>query len=233
MLTLEHITKKYDDYAALSDVSLTFPDKGLVIVCGESGCGKTTLLNIASGADLPSFGKVFWCGCELTASNIEQFRRGKVSDVYQDFMLVDEMSCAENIRLAAEACGKSLSDQDVLTLLSRVGLKDEHFSKRVSLLSGGEKQRVAVARALVKDGAIIFADEPSATTNASTESTVNTPLSSRTAASSLPIFPNSPPRRTNNKNRLGQTNLVWRRKAHSNWSGRALKRIGSNASLRR
>ena len=65
MLTLEHITKKYDDYAALSDVSLTFPDKGLVIVCGESGCGKTTLLNIASGADLPSFGKVFWCGCEI------------------------------------------------------------------------------------------------------------------------------------------------------------------------
>ena len=146
-------------------------------------------------------------------------------------MLVDEMSCAENILLAAEACGKSLSDQDVLTLLSRVGLKDEHFSKRVSLLSGGEKQRVAVARALVKDGAIIFADEP--TTNASTESTVNIPLSSRTAASSLPTFPSSPPRRTNNKNRLGQTNLVWRRKAHSNWSVRALKRIGSNASLRR
>ena len=160
MLTLEHITKKYDDYAALSDITLTFPDKGLVIVCGESGCGKTTLLNIASGADLPSFGKVFWCGCEINASNVEQFRRGKVSDVYQDFMLVDEMSCAENIRLAAEACGKSLSDQEVLTLLSRVGLKDEHFSKRVSLLSGGEKQRVSVARALVKDGAIIFADEP-------------------------------------------------------------------------
>ena len=160
MLTLEHITKKYDDYAALSDVSLTFPDKGLVIVCGESGCGKTTLLNIASGADLPSFGKVFWCGCEINASNVEQFRRGKVSDVYQDFMLVDEMSCAENIRLAAEACGKSLSDQDVSGLLARVGLNSGFSSKRVSLLSGGEKQRVAVARALVKDGAIIFADEP-------------------------------------------------------------------------
>ena len=141
MLTLDHVTKEYGNKTALSDITLTFPDKGLVIVCGESGCGKTTLLNIASGADLPSFGKVFWCGCEINASNVEQFRRGKVSDVYQDFMLVDEMSCAENIRLAAEACGKSLSDQDVLTLLSRVGLKDEHFSKRVSLLSGGEKER--------------------------------------------------------------------------------------------
>ena len=207
MLTLEHVTKEYGNKTALSDITLTFPDKGLVIVCGESGCGKTTLLNIASGADLPSFGKVFWCGCEINASNVEQFRRGKVSDVYQDFMLVDEMSCAENIRLAAEACGKSLSDQDVSGLLARVGLNSGFSSKRVSLLSGGEKQRVAVARALVKDGAIIFADEPtgnsSATTSASTENTVNIPLSSRTAASSLPIFQSSPPRRTNNKNRLG------------------------------
>ena len=160
MLTLEHVTKEYGNKTALSDVSLTFPDKGLVIVCGESGCGKTTLLNIASGADQPSFGKVFWCGCEINASNVEQFRRGKVSDVYQDFMLVDEMSCAENILLAAEACGKSLSDQDVSGLLARVGLNSGFSSKRVSLLSGGEKQRVAVARALVKDGAIIFADEP-------------------------------------------------------------------------
>ena len=160
MLTLEHVTKEYGNKTALADITLTFPDKGLVIVCGESGCGKTTLLNIASGADLPSFGKVFWCGCELNASNVEQFRRGKVSDVYQDFMLVDEMSCAENIRLAAEACGKTLSDDEVLTLLSRAGLPDDVFSKRVSLLSGGEKQRVAVARALVKDGAIVFADEP-------------------------------------------------------------------------
>ena len=212
MLTLDHVTKEYGNKTALSDITLTFPDKGLVIVCGESGCGKTTLLNIASGADLPSFGKVFWCGCEITASNVEQFRRGKVSDVYQDFMLVDEMSCAENIRLAAEACGKSLSDQDVSGLLARVGLNSGFSSKRVSLLSGGEKQRVAVARALVKDGAIIFADEPTGNLDRKNGETImslllNTPLSSRTAASSLPIFPNSPPRRTNNKNRLGQSLL--------------------------
>ena len=71
MLTLEHVTKEYGNKTALSDITLTFPDKGLVIVCGESGCGKTTLLNIASGADLPSFGKVFWCGYEINASNIE------------------------------------------------------------------------------------------------------------------------------------------------------------------
>lgn len=160
MLTLDHITKKYGDKVALDDVSLVFPDKGLVVICGESGCGKTTLLNVASGADTPSSGKVFWRGCELTASNADALRRGYAADVYQDFMLADELSASENIRLAAEACGKRLSDSDISALLARVGLGEEFFSKRVSLLSGGEKQRVAVARALVKDGAIVFADEP-------------------------------------------------------------------------
>ena len=160
MIKLEHVTKNFGDKVALDDVSLVFPDKGLVVICGESGCGKTTLLNVASGADTPSSGKVFWRGCELTASNADALRRGYAADVYQDFMLADELSASENIRLAAEACGKRLSDSDISALLARVGLGEEFFPKRVSLLSGGEKQRVAVARALVKDGAVVFADEP-------------------------------------------------------------------------
>lgn len=82
MLELKNISKTYGAKTALSDVSVAFPEKGLAIVCGESGCGKTTLLNIASGADIPSSGSVFFNGRKITEADIEEYRRGYVSNIY-------------------------------------------------------------------------------------------------------------------------------------------------------
>lgn len=107
MLELKNISKTYGAKTALSDVSVAFPEKGLVIVCGESGCGKTTLLNIASGADIPSSGSVFFNGRKITEADIEEYRRGYVSNIYQDFMLAEELSAGDNLRLAAQAVAGS------------------------------------------------------------------------------------------------------------------------------
>lgn len=160
MLRLINISKTYGAKTALSDVSVAFPEKGLVIVCGESGCGKTTLLNIASGADIPSSGSVLFNGRKITEADIEEYRRGYVSNIYQDFMLAEELSAGDNLRLAAQAVGKDPTSDEIAALLEKAGLNAGFSDKKVSTMSGGEKQRVAVARALIKDGASVFADEP-------------------------------------------------------------------------
>lgn len=160
MLELKNISKTYGAKTALSDVSVAFPEKGLAIVCGESGCGKTTLLNIASGADIPSSGSVFFNGRKITEADIEEYRRGYVSNIYQDFMLAEELSAGDNLRLAAQAVGKDPTSDEIAALLEKAGLNAGFSDKKVSTMSGGEKQRVAVARALIKDGASVFADEP-------------------------------------------------------------------------
>lgn len=160
MLKLSHIYKHYSDKDALADVSLELPERGLVVVCGESGSGKSTLLNIASGADLPSEGNVEFRGEQITQKNLDAYRNRYVSNIYQDFMLIPEFTVRENISLASYAEKQDCTQEMLAALLEQVGLNVDYLDKKVSHLSGGEKQRVAVARALIKQDAILFADEP-------------------------------------------------------------------------
>ena len=160
MLKTKGISKEYKDKTALKDVSLIFPTKGLVIIKGESGSGKSTLLNLLTANDFPSSGKIEYCGREITAKNSEEFRRRYCSNIYQDYMLLEDMSVRENVELAMQASGQEYDGDDVIGLLEQVGIEAAYADKKTSKLSGGEKQRVAIARAISKKGAMIFADEP-------------------------------------------------------------------------
>ncbi len=160
MLKTKGISKEYKDKTALKDVSLIFPTKGLVIIKGESGSGKSTLLNLLTANDFPSSGKIEYCGREITAKNSEEFRRRYCSNIYQDYMLLEDMSVRENVELAMQASGQEYEGDDVIGLLEQVGIEAAYADKKTSKLSGGEKQRVAIARAISKKGAMIFADEP-------------------------------------------------------------------------
>lgn len=160
MLKLNGISRAYDDKIALNGIDLTFPDKGLVIIKGESGSGKTTLLNLLTAHDYPTSGIITFDGVEINRKNSEKYRKAHCSNIYQDYMLIEDMTVGENIELALQAYGARYTPSDVEELLSKVGIPKEYITKQASKMSGGEKQRVSIARAIAKDNAMVFADEP-------------------------------------------------------------------------
>ncbi|MDE6550601.1 MAG: ATP-binding cassette domain-containing protein [Clostridia bacterium] len=159
MLKVDNISKIYPRKAALKGVSLTLPDRGMVFIRGVSGSGKTTLMNILTAVDFPDGGSITYNGTPITRNNAEEYRRSCVSVVYQDFMLLDDMKVRDNIAFAMQAVGQSYTDDDIKELLSLVELSD-CIDTKAGKLSGGEKQRVALARSVAKRGSMIFADEP-------------------------------------------------------------------------
>ncbi len=160
MLEVIEICKEYNDKVAIDSVNLIFPDKGLVIIKGESGCGKTTLLNLLTAHDYPTSGVMEFNGVEINSKNSELYRKTYCSNIYQDYMLIEDMTVGENIELAMQAYGEEYTLDSIKALLNKVGIPDEYIKKQASKLSGGEKQRVSIARAIAKENAMIFADEP-------------------------------------------------------------------------
>jgi len=159
---LDSIFKRYDRSFCLSNFSYSFSENKLYAIMGESGCGKTTLLNIISGNIKPK-GKVFINQKDiysLKEKELEDFRLRKIGYVYQDFKLIENETVFSNLSLLING-SYSVEDYDsyIDDLLLLVGLKDKKNSY-VSLLSGGEKQRVAIARALCNGPDILLADEP-------------------------------------------------------------------------
>jgi len=135
-----------------------------VAICGRSGSGKTTLLNLLAGLDQPSEGRVVVGGlCVNEATDRERtlFRRDHVGFVFQFFNLVPTLTVAENVRLPAELGGRPGGEAAARarSLLARVGL-DDRADDFPDALSGGEQQRAAIARALVRDPRLVLADEP-------------------------------------------------------------------------
>jgi len=163
MLTLEDVWKIYRignlEVHALKEVNFEVDEGEFIVVLGPSGSGKTTLLNIIGGIDTPSRGKVFFRNTDVTALDEEGLtlhRRENIGFVFQFFNLIPTLTAKENILLASELVE---NPRDVDEVLEIVGLKDraEHFP---SELSGGEQQRVSIARALIKNPPLILADEP-------------------------------------------------------------------------
>ena len=143
---------------------------------GESGAGKTTFLNILAGLESPSGGEVFWDGARidnLPNSKQAKLRAGFMGFVFQNYCLVPELNALVNVCLAARIAGRfdSQTPKLALGLLERVGLKSraKHLP---SQMSGGEKQRVAVARAILNSPKIILADEPTGNLDESTANEV-------------------------------------------------------------
>lgn len=159
----KHLTKVYQmgetQVHALRGVDLELYESEFVIVLGPSGSGKSTLLNILGGLDIPTSGEVFYRDHNLTAADeraLTEYRRDHVGFVFQFYNLIPSLTALENVALVTEIAGSPMSPEAALEL---VELKDRmnHFPAQ---LSGGEQQRVAVARAVAKRPEVLLCDEP-------------------------------------------------------------------------
>ena len=147
------------DTHALDNMSFSVEKGELCVIVGHSGAGKTTLLNILGGMDTATSGHVWLDGHEITSLGgraLTEYRRNDVGFVFQFYNLVQNLTARENVELAAEICRGSLPAEDVLT---KLGLADR-MDNFPSQLSGGEQQRVSIARALAKNPKMILCDEP-------------------------------------------------------------------------
>ncbi len=146
----------------LKSVSLTIKEGEFVVVSGSSGSGKTTLLSLLSGLDRPSSGAIFLDGRDMTSLSEDQLapvRNSLTGFVFQSFHLIPSLNSLENIMFPAELKGDRLAKMKAEELLERVGLS-QRWNSFPEQLSGGEKQRVAICRALINEPKIVFADEP-------------------------------------------------------------------------
>lgn len=166
MIKLEHITKIYgqgqENLCVLQDVSLTLPRGKFTVLLGPSGSGKSTLLNLIAMLDKPTSGKIFVDGTEITALKSEsarsKLRLKKIGFVFQFDGLLPEFSLAENVDMPARLCGKP-NLKKAQELLEKFGL-GVMSHKLPADLSGGEKQRASIARALRNEPPLLLADEP-------------------------------------------------------------------------
>ena len=165
MKKTENITKSFGTLQVLKGISLHIKKGEVVSIVGPSGAGKTTLLQIIGTLDRPDSGSLWIDGVDastLSKNQLSDFRNKHIGFVFQFHQLLPEFSALENIMIPAFIAGKSHSEakKRAEELLSFMGLQDR-ASHKPAELSGGEKQRVAVARALVNNPSVILADEPS------------------------------------------------------------------------
>lgn len=158
----------------LQGISLFIPAKQTVAIVGPSGSGKSTLLGLMAGLDRPTAGSIELDGTEITTlseSNMARFRREKVGYIFQSFHLIPTLTAIENVSVPLELSGDRDAGQRAAELLAAVGLSDRMGHYPVQL-SGGEQQRVAVARAFVCRPPILLADEPTGNLDSTTGSQV-------------------------------------------------------------
>ena len=161
LLELDHISKIYGDLHAVDDLSLTVPQGQWRAIVGSSGSGKTTLMNMIGCMDTPSKGSVMLEGRKLEDLNAKQLadvRKNMIGLVFQKFYLVPHLTAVENV-MVAQYYHSVVNEQQALEALERVGLK-ERAHHLPGQLSGGEQQRVCIARALINCPKLILADEP-------------------------------------------------------------------------
>ncbi|MET0396427.1 MAG: ABC transporter ATP-binding protein [Longimicrobiaceae bacterium] len=174
MLIVQDLQKSYRsggrELVVLRDVNFSIAPGEFVAVVGPSGSGKTTLLGLMAGLDRPSRGSVELEGTDLAALSEDgraRLRRERIGFVFQAFQLIPTLTASENVRVPLELGGRDGAAERADELLARVGLggRGHHYPAQ---LSGGEQQRVAVARAFVHSPSILFADEPTGNLDAAT-----------------------------------------------------------------
>jgi len=148
----------------LCDVNVSFEAGKVYAIVGASGGGKTTLLSLIGGLDVPTGGKIELEGKNLNVIGLEHYRKNHVAFIFQSFNLIDYMTPAENVNLTSKV--------DAIPLLASVGLDKEHAQRNVLQLSGGQQQRVAIARALASNAKVLLADEPTGNLDGETAETI-------------------------------------------------------------
>lgn len=162
-IEFNHITKEYNNgesgIKALDDASFQVEKGELAVILGSSGAGKTTALNILGGMDVPTAGQILVDDSDITKYNKKQlvgYRRTDIGFVFQFYNLVPNLTALENVELAAQICKNSLDASETLDKVGLSGRKNNFPAQ----LSGGEQQRVSIARALAKNPKLLLCDEP-------------------------------------------------------------------------
>ena len=163
IVQFENVSRIYKsgehELRALNDVSFTLDEGKFVVILGPSGAGKSTLLNLLGGLDSPSEGTITVSGMDiskLSDNELADYRASTVGFVFQFYNLIPTLTVYENVKLVSEISKNALDAKD---MISKVGLLD-HLSSFPSELSGGEQQRISIARALCKNPKILLCDEP-------------------------------------------------------------------------
>ena len=175
MLEVSHLSKVYrakggSEVRALDDVSLKFPERGMIFLLGKSGSGKSTLLNVAGGLDDPTTGEIIVKGRsskDFSQGDFDSYRNTFVGFIFQEYNILNEFSVEDNIAIALELQGKPKDREAISKLLEEVDLLG-YAKRKPNTLSGGQKQRIAIARALIKSPEIIMADEPTGALDSAT-----------------------------------------------------------------
>lgn len=162
MIKTENLTKTYDNGSdrlfAVNNVSLEIDNGDFVVILGPSGSGKSTFMNLISGLDRADSGGILYDTADITAlsdSELTKFRKDNIGFIFQQYYLLPNMTVENNVRMGADLAGNTEYRQ----IIKEVGL-DDKLNKYPSQLSGGEQQRVSVARALAKNPKVLFSDEP-------------------------------------------------------------------------
>ena len=180
ILRLDRLCKFYEEGGnrvnILHDVSVEISKGELAVLLGKSGSGKTTLLNLISGIDSPDSGRIDINGKDisgLTENELTLLRRDQIGFIFQFFNLIPTLRVIENVSLPSELSGQPRKDSfdKAHSLLDKVGLRNRADSYP-DILSGGEQQRVAIARSLINDPALILADEPTGNLDSGTSKEV-------------------------------------------------------------
>lgn len=164
MVEIKKISKKFGDKVVFTDLSYTINDGKMIAIVGPSGCGKSTLLNIIGLLDTDYSGEVLYDGqliSKASEKKRDEYIRNNINYLFQNYALIETDTVEENLMLALEyeKLTKNEKIQKINNSLELVGLKDFN-KKEVFTLSGGEQQRVALARIILKRGNIVLADEP-------------------------------------------------------------------------
>ncbi len=163
MIALENITKKFGDHVLFDQFSLEIPEGSFLVIAGKSGCGKTTLLNMIGGLEQPDQGRILIDGKEIhSRRSMRNFFTYQVGFLFQNFALLEDETVLENLNLVQKHARAAISAEQTL---EQVGLLEKKDAK-VYQLSGGEQQRVALARLRYKQCSIILADEPTGSLDA-------------------------------------------------------------------
>lgn len=164
LLELRDVTYRYHKTAAavLCGMSCAFETGKLYAIVGKSGAGKSTLMSLMAGLDLPDSGEILFEGTPTGKLDLDEYRRRKIAVIYQDFALFPLLTVLENILYPMELCGldRAQARQEAKRLAQKVSLPEALLDRYPSRISGGEQQRVAIARGLTMDRRLLLADEP-------------------------------------------------------------------------
>ena len=158
MITVKNIKKKYNDQEVLRGIDLKIDKNEFVVILGASGSGKSTLLNILSGLEKSDSGEVVYDNesiSDYSEKQLTEFRKDKIGFVFQQYYLLNNLTVEQNVKVGANL----VNNKEYVDLIKDLGLEDR-LSRYPNELSGGEQQRVSIARALAKKPTVIFLDEP-------------------------------------------------------------------------